>query len=73
MSNTKLASLKNLSQLTENLVSKKFYIDWKIADNYSPDLKKHIHCFPRLTNWNPAYDVCNNLKELIELDEKSKG
>ena len=36
MSNTKLASLKNLSQLTENLVSERFYIDWEIANNYFP-------------------------------------
>jgi hypothetical protein len=73
MSKTKLASLKNLSQLTENLIVEIFYIDWKIVNNYSPDLKKHIYSFPRITNWNPAYDVCNGLKELIELDEKSKG
>jgi hypothetical protein len=72
MSKTKLASLKNSSQLTEDLIGERFYIYWRIVNNYSLDLKKHIYCFPRLTNWNPAYDVCNDLKELIELHEKSK-
>ena len=61
MSNTKLASLKNLSQLTENLVSERFYIDWEIANNY----------FPRPAILNPASDVCNDLKELVEPNEMS--
>ena len=63
--------MKNLSQLTENLASVKFYIDWKIANNYSPHLGKHFHDFLRPTYLNPAYDVCNYLKELIDLNEKS--
>lgn len=71
MSNTKLASMKNLAQLTENLACAKFYIDWKIANNYSPHLGKHILYFLRLTYLNPAYDVSNYLKELIDLNEKS--
>ena len=61
MSNTKLASLKNLSQLTENLVSERFYIDWEIANNY----------FPRPAILNPASDVYNDLKELVEPNEMS--